>query len=49
MEQEEMPPPKDKWPWAQHEVKFSIPCTHLLHFISCMAFKFLIKLLYIAW
>jgi hypothetical protein len=25
VEQEEKPPPKDKWPWAQHEGKFSIP------------------------
>jgi hypothetical protein len=49
VEQEETPPPKDEWPWAQHKGKFSIPCIHLLHFISRIAFKFPIKLLYIAW
>jgi hypothetical protein len=49
VEQEETPPPKDEWPWAWQKGKFSIPCIYVLHFISCIAFKFLIKLLYIAW
>ena len=39
VEQEEMPPLKDEWPWAQQKGKFSIPCIYLLHFISCISFS----------
>jgi hypothetical protein len=39
----------NEWPWARHKGKFSISCIHLLHFISCITFKFSIKLIYIAW
>jgi hypothetical protein len=49
VEQEETLPPKDEWPWAWQKGKFSILYISLLHFISCISFRFPIKLLYIAW